>query len=327
MLMNANEFLAVLGHELGDLAADDRQQILEYYQELILDGEEQGYSEEEMIEGFGNPQDVAKRVRAEYGGMVVYAGSARDEEAKDYRASDLVHTIQVEATNVTIRVRTVETGPIRVLFKPRENRDRIAFSEENGVFCFRHEMRSLFHLNWLNLLWDFSILILEIPKNFAGTMVLKTSNAGIRAANLQNLMRGEFVAMNGKIALKNVHAEETFLKTANAFLDMENVSGRRLEAITNNGNVSAKECDFPEGILLQTKNGFVTGRNLISDCISMQSCNGSITGTVIGNINDYTIDSQTVNGSNNLDCASGQMGSKKLTARTTNGRIKIEFIR
>lgn len=326
MLMNANEFLTVLGHELGDLASDDRQQILEYYQELILDSKEQGYSEKEIIEGFGEPEDVAKRVRAEYGGMVVYAGSARDEEAKDYRASDLVHTIQVEATNVTIRVRTVEAGPIRVLFKPRENRDRVVFSEENGIFRFRHEMRSLFHLNWLNLLWDFNILILEVPKNFAGTMILKTSNAGIRAANLQNLTRGEFVAMNGKIALKSVHADEMFLKTANAFLDMENLKGRRLEAITNNGNVSAKECDFQEGILLQTKNGFVTGRNLISDNISMQTCNGSITGTIIGNINDYTIDSQTVNGSNNLDCAANLSGPKKLTARTTNGRIKVEFI-
>lgn len=327
MLINASEFLAVLGRELGDLASDDRQQILEYYQELILDSKEQGYSEQEIIDGFGDPADVAKRVRAEYGGMVVYAGSARDEEAKDYRASDMVHTIQVEATNVTVRVRTVEAGPIRVLFKPRENRDRVVFSEENGIFHFRHEMRSLFHLNWLNLFWDFNILILEVPKNFAGSLILKTSNAAIRVSNLQKLARGEFVTMNGKISMKSVHAEELFLKTANAFLEMENLRGKRLEAITNNGNVSARECDFSEGILLQTKNGFVTGKNIISDNISMQSCNGSITGTIIGNINDYTVESHTVNGSNNLDCAANLTGPKKLAAKTTNGRIKVEFIR
>lgn len=324
--MRKEEFLSILRYELRDIASDDLQQIEEYYQELILDSMEQGYSEEEILTGFGSPQEVAKRVRAEYGGMIVYAGSARDEDALDYKASDMVHTIEVEATNMRIRVRSVEAGPVRVLFKPRENSDKVTFSEKDGIFSFKHEMKGLFHLNWLNLFVDFNILILEVPKNFAGKLVLRTSNASIKASNLLNLSKGEFTTMNGKIVLKNMKVEELFLKTANAFLDMANLSGRRLEAITNNGNVTAKECNFPEGILLQTKNGFVTGRNLIGNHISMQSCNGSITGSVIGNIYDYTVESRTVNGSNNLDCAAGLTGPKRLSAKTTNGRIQIEFI-
>lgn len=324
--MRKEEFLSTLRYELRDIAVDDLQQIEEYYQELILDGMEQGYSEEEILKGFGNPKEVAERVRAEYGGMIVYAGSARDENAPDYKASDLVHTIEVEATNMRIRVRSVETGPVRVLFKPKENTDKVIFSEKDGVFSFKHEVRGLFHLNWLNLFLDFNILILEVPKNFAGKLTLRTSNASIKASNLLNLTKGEFTTMNGKVALKNIKADELFVKAANAFLDMLNLNGKRLEAITNNGSVAAKECSFPEGILLQTKNGFVTGRNLISNCISMQSCNGSITGSIIGNINDYTVESRTVNGSNNLECAADLKGPKKLAAKTTNGRIHVEFV-
>lgn len=324
--MRKEEFLSALKYELRDIAADDLQQIEEYYEELILDGLEQNYSEEEILKGFGSPEEVAKRVRAEYGGMIVYAGSARDEDAPDYKASDLVHTIQVEATNMRVRVRSVEAGPVRVLFKPRDNNDKVTFSEKDGIFSFKHEVKGLFHLNWLNLFLDYNILILEVPKTFAGKLILRTSNASIKASNLMNLSKGEFTTMNGRISLKNMRAEEIFLKTANAFLDMTNLSGKRLEAITNNGNVSAKECSFPDGILLQTKNGFVTGKNLIGNYISMQSCNGSITGSVIGNIHDYTVESHTVNGSNNLDCAADLRGPKKLTAKTTNGRILVEFV-
>lgn len=324
--MRKEEFLSALRYELRDIASEDLRQIEEYYEELILDGVEQGYSEEEILKGFGSPQDVAKRVRAEYGGMIVYAGSVRDEDAPDYKASDMVHTIRIEATNMRIRVRSVETGPVRVLFKPRDNNDKVTFSEEDGIFSFKHEVKGLFHLNWLNLFLDFNILIVEIPKNFAGKLVLRTSNASIKAANLMRLTKGEFTTMNGKITLKNIYADEVFIKTANSFIDMTSLNGRRLEAITNNGNVSAKECSFPEGILLQTKNGFVTGKHLISNNISMQSCNGSITGTVIGNIHDYTVESHTVNGSNNLDCAAELCGPKRLTAKTTNGRIHVEFV-
>ncbi len=39
----------------------------------------------------------------------------------------MVHTVKVEAANVRIRVRTVEDGPIRVLFKPREGCDQVSF--------------------------------------------------------------------------------------------------------------------------------------------------------------------------------------------------------
>lgn len=324
--MKKEEFLSELRYALHDIAADDLRQIEEYYRELILDAMEQGYSEEEILEGFGSPEEVAARVRTEYGGMVVYTGNMDNSQTPGYQSSELVHTIKVEASGLRIRMRAVEAGPVRVLFNPRENYDKVTFSEENGIFSFRHETKGLFHLNWLNLFLDFNILILEVPKDFAGKLVLRTSNASIRASNLTRLTKGEFTTMNGKITLKNICSEEVFLKTANAFLDMSALNGRRLEAITNNGNVTARECDFSDGILLQTKNGFVTGRNLIGNHISMQSCNGSVTGTVIGNIHDYTVDSHTVNGSNNLECAAGLKGPKKLTARTTNGRIHVEFI-
>ena len=189
-----------------------------------------------------------------------------------------------------------------------------------------HRTKGLFHLNWLNLFLDYNLLILEIPRNFAGTLKLKTSNAPIRAANLANLAAAELVSGNGKIKAENIKADTFTIRTSNSRLELVGLKGRTLEAVTNNGSVSARECDFPERALLQTKNGGVSCRNLISDQIQMHTCNGSVTGTIIGNVNDYAIQSGTMNGSNNLRNVPAEGKQKSLSAKTVNGQIHLEFL-
>lgn len=322
--MKREEFLSRLKRELGDIAREDTQQIEDFYEELILDGMEQGFTEEEILERFGSPEEVARQVRREYGGLIPYTSKVNNDSG--YESSEMVHTVLVDASNLRINVRTVENGPIRVLFHPKEGSDKVTFTEENGVFSFVHRTKGLFHLNWLNLFLDYNILILEIPRNFGGTLKLKTSNAPIRVANLTNLAAAELISGNGKIKAENIKADAFTIRTSNSRLELVGLKGRTLEAVTNNGSVSAKECSFPERAVLQTKNGGVSCRNLISDQIQMQTCNGSVTGTIIGNVNDYAIQSGTMNGSNNLRNVPNEGMRKSLCAKTVNGQIHLEFI-
>lgn len=283
--MKHEEFLRKLRALVSDIEREEVDQVEEYYKELIYDGMEQGYSEEEILKGFGTPEEAAKRVREEYGGLVVYGSAAKEQ---GYQATDMVHTINVEAANIRIRVRTVESGSVRVLFKPREGCDEVTFKEENGIFSFVHKVKGFLHLNWLNLFMDFNVIILEVPKSFSGLLKLKTSNATVAVSNLAHLTKGEFISSNGRIKVENVRAEE---------------------------------------LLMKTQNGQVIGTNIISANIKMESCNGSIVGTIIGNKNDYRIESRTVNGSNNLaDCQIGSGRTKFLSAKTINGRIHVEFV-
>lgn len=322
--MKREEFLSRLKRELGDIAREDTQQIEDFYEELILDGMEQGFTEEEILERFGSPEEVARQVRREYGGLIPYTSKVNNDSG--YESSEMVHTVLVDASNLRINVRTVENGPIRVLFHPKEGSDKVTFTEENGVFSFVHRTKGLFHLNWLNLFLDYNILILEIPRNFGGTLKLKTSNAPIRVANLTNLAAAELISGNGKIKAENIKADAFTIRTSNSRLELVGLKGRTLEAVTNNGSVSAKECSFPERAVLQTKNGGVSCRNLISDQIQMQTCNGSVTGTIIGNVNDFAIQSGTMNGSNNLRNVPNEGMRKSLCAKTVNGQIHLEFI-
>ncbi len=327
--MKKEEYLKKLKFQLIDLPAEDLSQIEDFYEELIYDGMDQGYTEEEILARFESPEEVAKKIRAEYGGIVVYTAKAKSQEQQKqgYESSaELIHTVKVETENLRIRVRTVEEGPVRVYFKPREGQDLVTFEEKDGVFSFRHQMKSSpLHLNWLNLFLDFNILVLELPMNFSGALWLKTTNGSIKIAGLVDLAKGEVFSNNGKIHIENSQVSELQIKTSNAKIELQNLVGKSLEASAGNGLISVKESRFPEKLSLITQNGAVTGRNLISDQITLQTCNGLVGATIIGNQNDYNINSTTRNGFNNLDNVYDSTRHKSLTARTHNGRIQIEF--
>ncbi len=326
--MKKEEYLKKLKFQLIDLPGEDLKQIEDFYEELIYDGMDQGYTEEEILAKFDSPEEVAKKIRAEYGGLVVYTAKSgsREEKQQNYESSELIHTVRVETENLRIRVRTVEDGPVRVYFKPRDGQDKVTFEEKAGVFFFRHERKSgRLPLSWLNWFLDFNILILEMPMNFAGNLYLTTSNGTIRAAGLGNLSRGEIASHNGMIRIENCQVSDLQIQTGNAKIELSNLMGNRIEAAAGNGLISAKSCNFPEKLSLSTQNGAVTGRELTSDQIQLQTCNGIVSATIIGAQNDYNISSTTRNGFNNLDNVYEPDRSKSLIAKTHNGRIQIEF--
>lgn len=327
--MKKEEYLKKLKYLLIDMPGEDLAQIEDFYEELIYDGMEQGHTEEEILDRLETPEEVAKKIRAEYGGLVVYTAKAKSKEKKqkqEYESSEMIHTVKVETENLRIRVRTVEDGPVRVYYKPQDDLDRVEFEEKDGVFSFIHKRRMTLNLkNWLSLFMDFSILILELPMNFAGNLWLKTTNGTIRIAGLAGLAKGEIFSNNGKIRMENSFADELQIRSNNGTIELNNVRGETLDASAGNGLITVKESRFPKRISLLTQNGAVTGRNLISDDIVMQTSNGLVTGTIIGNQNDYNISSTTRNGFNNLDNINEPGRTKKLTVKTHNGRIQVDF--
>lgn len=61
--MDKKEFMSLLSAQLYGLSADEQQRILDYYNELILDGMESGKGESEVIEGFGNVYMLGQSIR------------------------------------------------------------------------------------------------------------------------------------------------------------------------------------------------------------------------------------------------------------------------
>lgn len=331
--MKSIEFMTRLLAELDDLASADKEQLEQYYNEFVCDGIEQGLTEEEIVEGFGVPEDAARLIREEYAQYGKLESSLPvpipSHSSKNYKAVNPIRTIIVEAENLRINVCSVKSGPIRVLFEPREGIDRVSFSEENGQFLFRHTTSHFLGLNWMNwknLFRGAWMLTLEVPTDFVGDLTVRTSNAAINASGLTRLHHSEFITNNAKVTLGNIHCASMFVKTSNGRIDLTRLSGQSLNAETSNGRVTTFSCAFPEQLTLETRNGIIEARNLIGDNILMKSSNGAISGSIIGDMRDYAIDSHTSNGSNNLPNYSYPNQSKHLMAKTSNGLINVTFV-
>ena len=75
---------------------------------------------------------------------------------------------------------------------------------------------------------------------------------------------------------------------------------------------------------LKTSNGPIECAAIAGDSIRMETSNGRIRGTIQGRAGDFSITSQTSNGTNSLEDLSGQ-GAKTLAVKTSNGSIEIDF--
>ena len=60
--MTKIEWIAELKKNTEKLPSEEQNRILEYYEELFSDKTESGISEEEIINEFGNPRDVAEKL-------------------------------------------------------------------------------------------------------------------------------------------------------------------------------------------------------------------------------------------------------------------------
>ena len=323
--MNKDEFLNRLTEQLPQLKQSDIDQLTEYYQELICDGLEQGRTEENIIAGFGRPEDIAGQIKNEYKEYTQILTPPKTEQTRqDYTPQTPITKIFVEAQNLRIEIRQVPSGTVRVLFQPREGVDEVIHTVDHGEFIFRHRMR-MFPLNIANWFRFPQRVILEIPENFHGSMRVKTSNSQINATSLPKMSDVQLITCNAKITAENMSADTMLLQTSNGGLLLRNLNGRRLEAITCNDRVNAANCSFPDTLLLSTKNGSISLQDIIGDNIVLTTCNSSITGNILGDMRDYGIESKTSNSSNNLPNYQYPDQRKHLKAKTSNGRIMVEF--
>lgn len=64
--MNKYEWFRRLNENLGNISADERERVKEYYEELYQDKQERGESEEQILSSFGEPSVAAKRIVGDF---------------------------------------------------------------------------------------------------------------------------------------------------------------------------------------------------------------------------------------------------------------------
>lgn len=328
--MTKDQFLTAFMNELRELNEEDKEQILEYYEELILDGQEMGRREEEIIQEFGDPREAAARIRreyAEYGEFLSALPAPAGKKEYHQQKNQKIHTVMVDAQNIPVEIVQVPEGQVQVVFSPRKDIDQVSWETKDGTYQFQHKMKP-FSFNLFHWFQGVNRIYVELPDDFHGNLYVKTNNAPLNIKGIQSgLNNAKLTTNNARIQIEDFRCKSACVKTSNGSLSFLNTIGKELEASTSNGRISMEQGCWENGMILTTKNGPIYVNAIESPKIVLKTSNASITGRIQGDPRDYRIQSHTSNASSNLGNWQGISGqTKDLVAKTSNGKIHIDFI-
>lgn len=327
--MKREEFFERLFQGLEKISQEERSRIQEYYMELLLDKMEEGQPEEQVIEGFGRPEEIAQRIRGEQegfrssGSQLPAVNSAQGEQEGIYTPRGEIDSFEVRAQDTQLRLYPSRDGRFRVRYHPHEN-EIVTVREENGCFIFRHEI-PLFARIFSFWKIGRGPISVEVPGEMIRRFHAATSNSAVTVEGLCDFDEGSIMSSNAKVSVRNVTGGSLECRTSNSSMVLEDCEVRQLTAETSNGGISCGRCTG-EKLGLKTSNARIEANRLEYADIRLKTSNGGLRGTIRGDIREYVIDSGTSNGSSNLPSWGDNRCTRRLYAHTSNASIKIEFV-
>lgn len=127
----------------------------------------------------------------------------------------------------------------------------------------------------------------------------------------------------GDIAIGKTSAKKMYVKVTTGDILVDTAASLEFEAQGSTGDIRLISVTAGQ-VKVHLTTGQIALNGLNADTIEAQSTTGAITGTLAGDINDYTIESHVSTGRNSLPESFGN-GPKSLKVRATTGDISISF--
>lgn len=155
--------------------------------------------------------------------------------------------------------------------------------------------------------------ILECVTKNATLRILDTNAASIRARTT-----------NHRLTVTNVNAEKDVdVSTSSASIDINKTIGESVTCKTTASEISLNDVEAKNMLQATTTNAYIAITKISGNYIDLRTSAGKISGTIIGNINDYSITSKSSGGKSNLPNI--PFGVKRLSAVTSKENINITF--
>jgi DUF4097 and DUF4098 domain-containing protein YvlB len=262
--------------------------------------------------------------------------------------------IHVDVDDVPIIVKTQpDSTTVRVAYFSKN--DKFAVTSSNGTISVARATPKKTHFMCLfacnNTTYNITLYVpassdyaYDLTVNneavaFQNTGTLHTENVSIASNNstvkLQQLITNGDITVgssNGSIALQDIQATGT-LKLTGSYSDnnLKNVQAKTITDRSDNGSISF-DTVTADTVNVHADNGTITLNQLAVTNGTFTSDYGSITGTVQGSKNDYTLKANSSNGSITIDGTaygtsyrSGNNAKKILTVQAPNGTISLNF--
>lgn len=325
--MKKEEFFARLFGSLVGLETEELERVKEYYVELLLDGMEEGRSEEEVIAHFGLPEGIAEKIWAEQSvkqGGQTFSGDTQDYPVNGvYRPAGDISGFRIFAQDVEIRIRPALDGQFKLHYQ-KSPREEITVEEAGRCYTFRQRIPLMSRILFL---WPIRrVIIVEVPEGKIQEFEVVTSNASVKVERMEGFRRGRLHSSNAKISVSGMKGKRLECETSNGSIKITDCDTDVLDVCTFNGKIVCSKCRSAHTARLKTSNAEIGVNELESPDIRLKSSNGNLKGTICGELQEYMIDAGTSNGFCNLSNQKDRSYRKKLYAHTSNASIHIDFL-
>ncbi len=238
----------------------------------------------------------------------------REGDTLNYTAREIMQTERRFLFNIIRVQNTTCRKPVRIYLPPNAGIDRAELRTSNAKLTAHDVSLATLKLHTANA----SITAEQLTAN---TLTVKTANGSVRAANC-TADTVSLTTSNGGIHAEQLTANTLTLTTSNGSIKAEQLTTPTLTAKTSNASVKVENLTAHTASLT-TSNGRIELGNVdesLAD-VTLTTSNGSIHATLPGSIDDYRITS-----SGGSLPKQKNSGTKSLAAKTSNGKINIDFI-
>lgn len=293
-------------------------------------------------------------------GLVNAANAGEWEKTENYFELDEKRLVEIDLTNLNAEI--LPSGDDKIHFSYYMNEDLVVYSfdETDERITFRQRQKN--PMFWFVPNTDKYPVVVLIPEGFTGSIVsiittgdmsfsdirsaetieLKATTGDISVVNAAaknavitvttgdvNVYRCDFSSSlglsgtTGDVIIKNTELGFLSVSVTTGEIELENIVCGDMDIGTTTGSakissVRAKKAN------IHASTGSISLFDLDAEDITLKTTTGSITGTLVGSITDYTVESHVSTGKNNLPEAFGN-GPRKLNARASTGDIRIGF--
>lgn len=163
-----------------------------------------------------------------------------------------------------------------------------------------------------------------VSGDFTNDLYCKTSNAKIVSENI-TACNITFDTNNGSCSAETIISKSLSINTSNASINVTNINSDFVNLKTSNSSINLGNIIAKNSFYAKTSNGRIHTKGITSNKIEFYSSNGSISSIIAGKDNEFTIQSKTSNGNNNLLGYGNSAANKSISAYTSNGKISINF--
>ncbi|MCH5186302.1 MAG: DUF4097 family beta strand repeat protein [Oscillospiraceae bacterium] len=342
---------------LGQLPQEEAYRVVSFFSEIVDDKIEAGISEDEALNQYGDCREFARKILKdcynieaqfkEYTEEETEEPAVVDENLNTYTAAmDNIAEIQVNSKAVDIDVIPSLDDMIHVGYMENESFTK-SFRVQGTVFVVDFMSNAsdgilggMFKGKKKDNLPNITI---EVPVKYTGNIVLNNENASIRIANLAGADNLLCTSKNGHIRVIDTNAASLTAKTSNfritvtgvtilkelntmtnnGSIDLNKVSAEAITCKTTKSDISLKKATAKNMLQASTTDSYIEFVEISGNVIDLKTSNGRISGTIAGNIDEYSITSKSSGGKSNLPNI--PFGVKRLSAVTSKENIYITF--